>query len=86
MITAPADLSRFLPIGRTMAAEIAAAAGKYKSMLTLERDGIVLNLKSMIGLLSQSIPKDGQMTLVANGEDEQEALAAILEIIQGLRP
>ena len=82
MITVPVDLSRFLPIGRALAAEIAAAAGKYKCMVTLERDGIVLNLKSMIGLLSQSIPKDGQMTLVANGEDEKEAVSAIMEIVK----
>jgi len=83
MITAPVDLSPFLPINRAKAAEIAAVAGKYRSMLTLERDGIVLNLKSMIGLLSQSVPKDGRMVLVANGEDEQEALEAVL---QGLNP
>ena len=81
MITAPVDLSSFLPIGRAMAAEISTAACKYKCMLTLEKDGIVLNLKSMIGLLSQSIPKDGLMTVVANGEDEKEALETILEMI-----
>ena len=79
MITAPVDLTPFLPITRVKAAEIAAAAGKYSAMLTLERDGIVLNLKSMIGLLSQSIPKDGLMTLIANGKDETDALNQILD-------
>lgn len=83
MLKTPADLSHFLPIGREKAAEIATIASKYESMATLERDGIVLNLKSMIGLLSQSIPKDGQMTLVVSGPDEAEALPAIQ---QGLRP
>ena len=74
MIRTPADLSQLLPIGRAKAAEIATIAGKYQSMATLERDGIVLNLKSMIGLLSQSIPKDGSMTLVADGVGEKEAM------------
>ncbi|MBR6569235.1 MAG: HPr family phosphocarrier protein [Clostridia bacterium] len=82
MITAPVDLSRFLPIGRAMAAEISAAACKFNSMITLEKDGIVLNAKSMIGLLSQSIPKDGLMTLVINGSDEQEALSELTNLIQ----
>ena len=83
MLTAIVDLSKDLPIGRSKAAEIAGVAGRFQSMATLERDGIVLNLKSMIGLLSQSVPKDGQMTLVVNGEDEGEALQALLEIIKG---
>ena len=73
MIRIPADLTNYLPMNREKAARIAAIACKYQSTMTLEKDGIVLNLKSMIGLLSQSIPKDGQMTLVVVGEDEQEA-------------
>ena len=77
MITIPVDLSRYLPIDRSKAAEISAIACKYESMITLEKDGIVLNVKSMIGLLSQSIPKDGKMMLVINGEDEQEAVKGL---------
>ena len=82
MLKVTVDLSPFLPIGRSKAAEIATIAGKFRSMATLERNGIVLNLKSMIGLLSQSIPKDGVMTLVVSGEDEQEALAALVEALK----
>ena len=62
---------------------IAKAASKFQCTLTLERDGIVLNVKSMIGLLSQSIPKDGLMFLVADGEDEAAATEAVLKAIQG---
>ncbi len=81
MIKIPVNLTTHMPICRSKAAEIAAEAGKYHSMLTLERDGIVLNTKSMIGLLSQSIPKDGQMTLVASGEDEEKAAKAVAELL-----
>ena len=77
MITVPVDLSRFLPIDRSKAAEISSIACKYHSMITLEKDGIVLNVKSMIGLLSQSIPKDGKMTLVISGEDEEAAVKGL---------
>lgn len=81
MIRQNVNLSALMPIGRTKAAEIAGVAGKYTCMLTLERDGIVLNLKSMIGLLSQTVPADGQMVLVAQGADEQEACKAMVEVL-----
>ena len=81
MIKADVNLSKFMPIQREMAMKITAVSDKYHSTLTLEHQGIVLNLKSMIGLLSQTIPKDGCMVLVADGIDEKEALNAILAII-----
>lgn len=76
------DLSGRLPITRERAARIASTASRFSSTLTLERDGIVLNVKSMIGLLSQSFPKDGKMELVADGEDEREALEAVTGELQ----
>ena len=83
MIKVDVNMSRHMPIQRDMAMMITAVSDKYLSTLTLEHKGIVLNLKSMIGLLSQSIPKDGCMTLVADGKDEQAALEAVLAIING---
>ena len=81
MIKLPADLSPYMPIDREKATRIAAAAGRYQCTLTLEKDGVVLNLKSMIGLLSQSIPKDGKMILVVDGEDEQAAAQEMTKLI-----
>lgn len=83
MIKTDINMSRHMPIQREMAMSITSVADKYVSTLTLEHKGIVLNLKSMIGLLSQSIPKDGGMTLVADGEDENAALEAVLAVING---
>lgn len=81
MIKVEVNMTKHMPIQREMAMKITTVADKYLSTLTLEHKGIVLNLKSMIGLLSQSIPKDGKMTLVADGKDEQTALAAVLAVI-----
>ena len=83
MLKIEVNLSKHMPIQRETAMQITAAADKYQSTLTLEHKGIVLNLKSMIGLLSQSIPKDGMMTLVADGADENAAAEAVLAIING---
>ncbi len=77
------DLRGQLPITRERAARIASAASRFHATLTLERDGIILNLKSMIGLLSQSFPKDGQMELVADGADEDAACEALARELNG---
>ena len=81
MLKVNVNMSKHMPIQREMAMKITAVSDKFLSTLTLEHKGIVLNLKSMIGLLSQSIPKDGQMTLVADGADEKAALEAVLAVI-----
>ena len=81
MIKCDVNLSRHMPIQREMAMKITGVSDKFESTITLEHQGIVLNLKSMIGLLSQSIPKDGCMTLVADGCDEKAAMDAVLAII-----
>ncbi len=70
-------------ITRERAAAIASVASRYKSTLTIERDGMVLNGKSMIGLLSQAVPLGQPLFVVADGEDEQEAVQAVLHAIQG---
>ena len=81
MVKCEVNLSKHMPIQREMAMKITGISDKFDSTITLEHKGIVLNLKSMIGLLSQSIPKDGNMTLVADGCDEKAALDAVLAII-----
>ena len=81
MIKTQADLRNHNIIGRERAALIASTASRFQSTLTLERDGIVLNLKSMIGLLSQTIPKDGLIWVVADGVDEQAATDAVISVL-----
>ncbi|MEG0271304.1 MAG: HPr family phosphocarrier protein [Clostridia bacterium] len=82
MIKTELNLKNKIPIGREKAAIIAQVASKFQCTLTFENAGIVLNVKSMIGLLSQSIPKDGLVMLVADGEDEIAASEAVFTAIQ----
>ena len=74
MIKTQADLKNHNLIGRERAALIAGTASRFQSTLTLERDGI-------IGLLSQTIPKDGLIWVVADGVDEKEATEAVLSVL-----
>ena len=83
MIRPPVDMRPCMPIERRKAALIAGTASKYQCTLTLEHDNIVLNLKSMIGLLSQSVPNDGRMDIVADGVDERAATDALSRLLSG---
>lgn len=75
------NISHLLPITRGTAANIATCASRFQSTFTMEHGNSVLNMKSMLGLLSQILPKDGQVILAADGCDEEAAIADMLNLI-----
>ena len=81
MIRTTLDLQPIMPFTRATAARLAAAAGRYECRLTLECEGLVLNMKSMLGLLSQARLPQGRAVLVADGPDELQATQALLAAV-----
>ena len=57
-------------------------ANEFKSSIWVERGEKKVNAKSLLGVLSLGIAKGGQINLLADGEDEVEALAALLRLIE----
>jgi phosphocarrier protein HPr len=57
-------------------------AGGFNSDLTIEYKGKSVNLKSIMGVMSLGIPKDVEITIKAEGPDEQEAIDAIYTLIK----
>lgn len=57
-------------------------ASRYSSEIFLERDGRKVNAKSIMGLMSLAIGPDTQINLSADGEDEEEAIAALSKLIE----
>ena len=82
MIKTEINLQRLLPFTRTTAARIAATASRYESRLTLESETVVLNMKSMLGLFSQTKLPNGRATLVADGFDEAAATDALINALK----
>jgi len=56
-------------------------ANTYKSSIWVERDDRRINAKSLLGVLSLGIVKDMAVTLVADGNDEQEAIDGLCALI-----
>ena len=56
-------------------------ANSYKSSVWVGKDDRRVNAKSLLGVLSMGIVKGTVVTLIADGEDEKEALDGLEELI-----
>ncbi len=61
---------------------LVAQASKCKSKLTILFNNKTINAKSMLSVLSGGIRKGSQIVVVAEGDDEQEALDAVCALIE----
>ena len=68
----------------TMRAVAQAAAKKstFESQVLLRRGDITVNAKSLMGLLSLGLRDGMGVTIIANGEDEAQAVCAMADILQ----
>ncbi len=56
-------------------------ANSFKSSIWVEREDRRVNAKSLLGVLSLGIVKGMEITLVADGPDEEAALEALTTLI-----
>ena len=57
-------------------------ANEVKSGIWVEKEERRVNAKSLLGVLSLGIVKGTTITLIADGADEKEAVAALVELIE----
>ena len=56
-------------------------ANSYKCSIWVEKGDRRVNAKSLLGVLSLGIVQDMEITLLADGEDENEALEGLIDLI-----
>lgn len=56
-------------------------ANRYKSEVFLQKDEKKVNAKSIMGIMSLAIAKGTKVTLFAEGDDAEKAVAALTSII-----
>ncbi|MGA8263940.1 MAG: HPr family phosphocarrier protein [Ignavibacteriaceae bacterium] len=61
------------------AATIVKLASKYKCEFTIAKDGISINGKSIIGVMTLAAEMGSEIILTFDGEDEKEAAAEIID-------
>jgi phosphocarrier protein len=75
------DILNRLGLHARAAAQLVRMANGFASEIHLLKDGMVVNGKSIMGVLMLAAPKDTKILIRAIGEDAEEALAAIGELI-----
>ncbi len=56
-------------------------ANSYRSTIWVEKDDRRVNAKSLLGVLSLGIAKGMSVTLIADGQDEKEALDGLEALV-----
>ena len=56
-------------------------ANSYKASIWIEKEDRRVNAKSLLGVLSMGIVKGTKITVIADGEDETEAVNGLCDLI-----
>jgi|TARA_B100000809_G_scaffold230976_1_gene245757 phosphocarrier protein HPr len=65
------------------AAEFVRLAASFRCDLWLEKDGVEVNAKSIMGVMALAAGKGSQLMIRAKGDDADDALTALGELIAG---
>ena len=63
-------------------AKLTQLAARYQSEVWLSRNGRRVNAKSIMGVMMLAAARGTTVTIETSGPDEQEAMAALLELIK----
>ena len=82
MLERRATVKNKLGIHARPAALLVQAAAKFTSEITLEKDGLAINGKSIMGVMMLAAEVDSVITVRVAGEDACAALDRIVEMIE----
>ena len=57
-------------------------ANEFKSSVWIEKEERKVNAKSLLGVLSMGIAQGEEVEIIVDGEDEQEAMEALVALVE----
>ena len=81
MLTQETEIINKLGLHARASAKLTQLAGKYKCEVWMAKGPRRINAKSIMGVMMHAAGKGTKVTLETNGEDEQEAMTALLALI-----
>ncbi|HEX9307417.1 MAG TPA: HPr family phosphocarrier protein [Anaeromyxobacter sp.] len=64
------------------AAQLVQIANRFRAEIHVEKDGMQVNGKSIMGVLTLAAAKGSSITLSADGEDADNAMIALAKVIE----
>lgn len=58
-------------------------AAEFKATVEVIAKGKTVNAKSIMGIMSLGLAQGDELTVVANGEDQEAAVNALVELVEG---
>ena len=83
MIESQITIVNQLGLHMRAAGKFAKLAGRFRSRIHLLRDGVSVDGKSIVGLLTLAAAQGSTLILRAEGEDERDAMTALGELVAG---
>ena len=81
MIQREVTLNNILGLHARAAARFVQVASRFRSRISLSKDGRSVDAKSILGILILAGAQGDRLVLSAQGEDEQEAVEALSALI-----
>ncbi len=81
MLTQETEIINKLGLHARASAKLTQLAGKYKCEIWMAKGPRRINAKSIMGVMMLAAGKGTKVTLETDGEDEQEAMTALLALI-----
>ncbi|MHB8907534.1 MAG: HPr family phosphocarrier protein [Syntrophales bacterium] len=75
------EITNQLGIHARVAAKMVETASRFQSEVFLEKDGVEVNARSILGILTLFCPYGSRLTVRAEGVDAREAMEAFVRLI-----
>ncbi len=81
MIQQELEIINKLGLHARAAAKLVKLSSSFAASIDIEKDGQRVNSKSIMGVMMLAASQGSTVTVFADGEDEEEALAAVVDLI-----
>lgn len=82
MITKVAKIENKLGIHARPASLFVKTASQFESDIRIEKDGVEVNGKSIMGVMMLAAEKGSEITITAEGVDEKEAIDSLIKLVE----
>jgi phosphocarrier protein len=83
MLRQEVEIINTLGMHARASAKLSQLANRFKCQIWLEHNGKRVNAKSIMGIMTLAANKGSMIFIESSGPDEQPALQALIELVQG---